>query len=53
MKQLMFSISVVKFSSVFSQKCMEVCAAKKFRSGIKTKEERIETEECELTAFNA
>lgn len=53
MKQLMFSISTVKFISVFSHKCVEVRAAKKFRNGIKTKEERIETEECELIATKA
>lgn len=53
MKQLMFSISVVKFNSVFSHMHMEVLATKKFRNGIKTKEKRIETEECELIVTNA
>lgn len=53
MKQFRFSISTVKFSSVFSHKHVEVPAAKKFRSGIKKKEKRIETEECELISTNA
>lgn len=37
MKQLMFNISIVKFSSVLSRKHVEVLAAKKFRGGIKKK----------------
>lgn len=37
MKQLTFNISIVRFSSVFSHKCVEVHAAKKLRSGIKKK----------------
>lgn len=49
MEQLTLSISIVKFGDVFSHKHVEVCAGKKFRSGIKKKkkrEKRIETVEC-------
>lgn len=35
MKQLMFNISIVQFSSVLSHKHVEVLAGKKFRGGIK------------------